>query len=175
MTLLGKKSNEKIVKPSAGVNVPLVVPFYQLLPYQDLILNITKVLSLRNPIGLSILLSSLSLFFVAYYIIAPSFVTSASFLGIVFVWGDFGLHLLRSRVSTESLTKDERMTEIYRDYVYVATYADSIKNTILRYRQQNEYIFVGGATVLLILIAYIGKSFSNILLIWRNGNQANSV
>ena len=53
MTLIGKKSSEKMLKPSAGDGASnLIVPFSQLLPYQDIILNLTKILSLRNPVGL---------------------------------------------------------------------------------------------------------------------------
>ena len=44
-----------------------------------------------------------------------------------------------------------------------------------KYRDENEYVYIGGATFLLILIAYIGKNLSNVLLFWvslRTGQTA---
>ena len=87
MTLLGKKSNEKIMKVSAagGVNdVPLIVPFYKLLPYQDLILNVTKVLSFRNPIGLRYLITYTPIYTLITYIILFQY-TFIKFINI-FSW-----------------------------------------------------------------------------------------
>jgi len=166
MTFLSKKSsNAEIPKPSFGSDN--LIPYQALVPYGDLALAATRVISLKNPIGISILLGCLSIVFIGYYVISPSLLTSFSMVSLLLVWVDFGLNWIKKRgTTTESLSRDERLRVLYSDYVYAVTFINSLKKSIQKYRDENEYIYIGATTFLLILVAYIGKNLSNVLLFW---------
>jgi hypothetical protein len=166
MTFLSKKSSKaEIPKPSFGSEN--LIPYQALVPYGDLALAVTRVVSLKNPIGISVLLGCLSIAFIGYYVISPSLLTTFSMVILLLVWLDFGLNWIKKKgATTESLSRDERLKVLYSDYVYAITFMDSIKNSIQKYRDENEYVYIGGATFFLILIAYIGKNLSNVLLFW---------
>merc|ERR1712168_363810 len=169
MTFLSKKpSSDKIPKPSFGTSSnDNLIPYQALIPYGDLALGITRVISLRNPVGISILLGCLSIVFIGYYVISPSLLTSFSMATLLLVWADFGLNWIKKRGNTnESLSRDERLRVLYSDYVYVVTFIDSLKKSIQKYRDENEYIYIGATTFILVLVAYIGKNLSNVLLFW---------
>lgn len=88
-------------------------------------------------------------------------------VSLLLVWVDFGLNWIKKRgTTTESLSRDERLRVLYSDYVYAVTFINSLKKSIQKYRDENEYIYIGATTFLLILVAYIGKNLSNVLLFW---------
>merc|ERR1711914_30960 len=163
MTFLSKKSS---------IGSENLIPYQALVPYGDLALAVTRIVSLKNPIGISVLLGCLSIVFIGYYVISPSLLTSFSMVTLLLVWVDFGLNWIKKKgTTTESLSRDERLRVIYSDYVYVITFIDSLKNSIAKYRDENEYVYIGGTTFLLILIAYIGKNLLNVLLFWVRTDQ----
>merc|ERR1711990_1163355 len=118
MTFLSKKlSNAEIPKPSFGSEN--LIPYQALVPYGDLALAVTRIVSLKNPIGISVLLGCLSIVFIGYYVISPSLLTSFSMVTLLLVWVDFGLNWIKKKgTTTESLSRDERLRVIYSDYAY---------------------------------------------------------
>merc|ERR1711893_548784 len=116
MTFLSKKSSKaEIPKPSFGSDTGSnLIPYQALIPYGDLALAVTRVVSLKNPIGLSVLLGCLSIVFIGYYVISPSLLTSFSMVTLLLVWLDFGLNWIKKRGTTsESLSRDERLRVLY--------------------------------------------------------------
>lgn len=146
-------------------NKEFVVPYKQIVPYQEVLIKLADAISTKNPVGLGVSISAMTIICLFYYIIDPPVLTSIAICMLVCIWIDYLLPFLKNS-EEQSLVKDEKLKDIYHKYVYVATYCSKLWTTVRSYRKDNEYVYIAFATMSLVTLAVLGKSINNILLFW---------